>query len=93
VLYLFCSDGVARLCDALFYVSPMTVATFLILSRVLRLCVWHRTACLIPIAPQVVSLADSYVVEFSASAALITIIITICLVALLLVAAYKVFQK
>jgi len=93
VLYLFCSDGVARLCDMLFYVSPVTVCAFLVLSRVLKMCVWHRTACVIPIAPQVVSLADHYVLELPAPVALITIIVTVILVALLLVAAYKVFVK
>ena len=93
VLYLFCSDEAACACDTLFYVSPVTVVSFLILSRLLRMCVWHRTACVLPLIPQLISFVDRNVIEFPFSAASITIVTSIVLFATLLVAAYKTFIR
>lgn len=93
VLYLFCSEPIARLCDSLFYVSPVTVAMFLVLSKILRLCIWHRAACIVPIVPQMVSLADYYIVELPISLTAIINILIATLLTILLFSAYKVFFK
>ena len=93
LLYLFCSDEVACACDTLFYVSPVTVVSFLVLSRLLRMCVWHRTACVLPLIPQLLSFVDGNMIEFPFSAASITIVTSIVLFAALLVAAYKTFIR
>ena len=93
VLYLFCSDNIASFCDTMFYVSPISVVPMLIFSRLLRMCIWHRAACVLPIAPQALSIIDRYIVEFPWSAGVITIAISILLLSALLLCAYKVFIK
>lgn len=86
-------EPLSRACDMLFYVSPIVVAQFLVLSRVLHLCKWHRTACLLPLFPQAVSLLDYYVIELSEIAAEINAIVFLTMAVLLLAAAYNVFFK
>ena len=43
---------------------PSTIA-LLFLGRVLKLCVWFRTACILPIATRIESWVDSFVVTFT----------------------------
>lgn len=83
----------ARIFDTLFYVSPVTVCAFLVLSRLLRLCRWHKTACVLPLLPQVVSFIDYYIIELTEIAAQVNIILFGSMAILLLVAAYNVFMK
>lgn len=90
-LYTVGTEETARLCDTLFYVSPIVVAEFLVLSRLLRLCKWHRIACCVPLIPQVMSLIDYYIIEFSEIIVQVDIFIYMSSIILLLIAAYKVF--
>ena len=87
------SESVQEVFDRLFYTSPLVVATNLFHSRVLHLCKWHKTACLIPMLPQIVSFVDYYIIELTELEALITNLLTTTMVILLLVAAYNVFLK
>lgn len=93
ILYIFCSDTVAGICDSICYVSPISIIAFLILSKLLRMCIWHRTACVLPVVPQILSLVDRYVVEFPWSAGVITLIVSMASFLALLLCAYKVFIK
>lgn len=79
--------------DTLFYVSPVTVGAFLVLSKLLRLCKWHKTACILPLLPQVISFIDYYLVELTEVAAQVNIILFGSMAILLLIAAYNVFMK
>lgn len=88
---LFASEDVVRISDSLFYVSPVTILAFLILSRLLHLCVWHKTACILPLLPQVVSFIDYNIVELSIRAATLNIIVFGLIGVALLFAAYKTF--
>ena len=81
---------VRRISDTLLYVSPILIVTHLLYSRILHLCIWHRTACLLPLIPIAVSLAD-YFVNFGTYSAIIINIMFILMFGLLLMAAYKVF--
>lgn len=76
--------------DTILYISPILVVTHLLYSRILHLCIWHRTACLLPLVPMAVSLAD-YFIDFGSYSAIIIDIMFILIFGLLLVAAYKVF--
>ena len=89
----FLSYDAARIFDELFYVSPITVSAFLVLSRLLRLCKWHRTACILPLFPQFVSFVDYYIIELSEIAAQVNIMLFGSMAVLLLIAAYNVFMK
>lgn len=88
---LFASEDVVRISDSLFYVSPVTILAFLILSRLLHLCIWHKTACVLPLLPQVVSFIDYNIVELSIRAATLNIIVFGLIGVALLLAAYKTF--
>ena len=79
--------------DTLFYVSPVVVVEFLILSKILRLCSWHRTACVLPLIPQVTVILDYTFVSFSEHVAEYSIATFSIMCILLLVAAYNVFLK
>ncbi len=90
---LFAPDEVVWIVDTLFYASPVTVIAFLVLSRLLRLCKWHKIACVLPIIPQAVSFIDYYVVELTELIAQVNICVFGSMAILLLVAAYNVFFK
>ena len=91
IAYLVLPDWVSILCDHLFYVSITVVVYNLILSKMLRLCAWHRTACIVPVIPELVSIADQTIVNLSESALIINLGTIIFMTALLLISAYKVF--
>lgn len=77
--------------DMLFYVSPVVILSFLILSRALHLCVWHKMACSIPLIPQIVSFVDYYIISFEEIYVHVFNGTIIAMLVLLLIAAYKVF--
>lgn len=85
------TEGVEVTLDTLFYVSPVQVLCFLILSKVLRLCKWHRMACMLPLFPQIVSFVDYYIIELTELEGYVTNMTTIAMSVLLLVSAYNVF--
>lgn len=93
ILYLFCPEPIIMVLDTLFYVSPTTVLMMLVASKILKLCAWHRTACVLPVLPQVFVFTDHFIVELSTSAFYIVIITPVALAILLLIAAYHVFIK
>lgn len=51
--------------DTLLYVPPVAVVITLFLSRILKLCAWHKAACLIPSSSQVANFVDSNIVTFT----------------------------
>lgn len=93
VIYFFGSDTASSICDTLLYVSPITIASFLVLSSVLRLCKWHKTACVIPLIPNCISLFDYYIVELSEIYLYVELGIIGLMTMLLLISAYNVFLK
>lgn len=86
------SGGVTaqRIADVIFYVSPVFVVAHLIYSRILHLCVWHRTACLLPLIPTAMSVID-YFFPITTTGAILVNASFIIMFGLLLVSAYKVF--
>jgi len=92
-VYPFISENAMCSLDTLFYVSPCACAAFLVLSRSLKLCKWHRAACILPVTPQVSVLLDRTVVNFSNAAVKAHIFTTALMAVLLLIAAYNVFLK
>lgn len=93
VAYLFCSEPILVLLNTLSYVSPMVIIGFLIESKILKLCKWHKTACILPILPQILVFVDYYIIELTEIEAYIAIATPIALSILLLIAAYNVFVK
>lgn len=93
VLYLFLPESSLWILDTLFYTSPIVVVEFLIFSRVLKLCRWHRRACALPIIPQVFIFADYYIIDLTEVEFYIAVGTPILLGVLLIIAAYNVFFK
>ena len=91
--YLFVSDKAMSFLDTLLYVSPVVTTGNLIQSKILRLCKWHKTACLVPTLPQLNILFDSYVHKLSSSAVMAHLLLVIVMIVILLISAYKVFLK
>lgn len=84
------SPTAQRIADVVFYVSPVFIGALLIYSHILHLCVWHRTACLLPAIPMAVSIVDYFFPVTAAGAILINISFMV-MFGLLLVSAYKIF--
>lgn len=91
IAYPFISESTAVLLDSIFYISPMFMAGMLVLSKLLHLCRWHRTACLVPIISQVPVFIDDYIVSLSRIEAIISNSTVVVMAIILLVSAYKVF--
>ena len=89
--YSLASESILEVLDTMFYVSPVVVAAFLVESRILRLCRWHKTACVLPLLPQVSVFVDRYIYEFAQRDVYMLYLVIITMAVLLLVAAYKVF--
>ena len=92
-VYNIVPESVQMLLDTLFYVSPVTVVAFLLLSKLLHMCVWHKSACVLPLVPQAVSLTDYYIINLTVPEVWVANTLIVVMSAILLVAAYKVFFK
>ena len=99
-IYIICiavspllSENSKHILDLMFYVSPIIVFSHLVYSRILKLCKWHRMACLIPTFPLIVSLFDYYIVSLSSLGAYLTNGLIATMSTLLIICAYKVFFK
>ena len=68
-LFLICEFWIPELMvsiiDKLFYIQPTTIATLLMSSSLLKMCHWHKIACLIPGATQVADYIDSFFFQFT----------------------------
>ena len=93
ITYNYVSEEAQTMMDSLLYVSPICMAAFLVLSKILRMCRWHRAACVIPAIPMVASFVDSYVLSFSETFVYTFNYVVAGMCALLLISAYNVFIK
>lgn len=58
-------DDIVCLADGVMFSSPLATTAMLVLSRALKLCRWHKAACLIPSASQIEGVVDSYLFTFT----------------------------
>ena len=100
IVYIFCmvgyllfSDEVATLLDKLFYVSPISIIFSLCLSRTLKMCVWHRIECILPLLPTFLVFVDEFIMQFTVLYAYINVILISFLCIASLINAYFVFIK
>lgn len=61
----FLEDDLLCLADSVMTVTPVAVFGMLVASRLLKLCPWHKAACLLPTTSQVEGYIDSYVFTFT----------------------------
>ena len=91
-LYSFVGEKVMDYIDFGFYISPLVMVIFLVYSRILHLCRWHKITCIIPAIPQIVYIIDS-IFPFSQNEILLANILTLVMVVILLISAYNVFYR
>ncbi len=60
IIGCFSSEALVSLADGVMFSSPIATTGMLFLSKLLKLCRWHKAACLIPSASQVEGIIDSY---------------------------------
>lgn len=90
---MFVSENARYVFDTLFYVSPVVIAGLLVESKILKLCKWHKTACILPIIPQITVFVDYHIIDLTQFEAYMSIIVPVAMSTLLLIAAYHVFMK
>ena len=93
VLYLFATDDAIWIANLFLYISPVVVINNLINSRILKLCRWHKTTCILPLLPNASVAFDRYIYELPVSYATANVITILVLSGLLLIAAYNVFFR
>lgn len=89
--YRYCEDSTCTLLDLLFYTSPLTVLLLLILSKLLKMCFWHKIQCILPIPPLLIGYIDEYIYEYSKGTLLTYNSILLLIVLLSLVNGYRIF--
>lgn len=92
-VYPACSENVLSVLDTLFYVSPLVVGWFLVESRILRLCRWHKTACVLPLIPQIFVFVDYHIVRLTKTEFYVHYAMLVGMSILLLISAFNVFLK
>lgn len=60
-------EVVVGILDKIFYVSPALMGIMLCASKLLKLCHWHRIACVIPGITQLGDFVDSMLFQFTQS--------------------------
>lgn len=91
--YMYMPDFIIDILDLLLYISPLSIALLLILSRHLHLCIWHKLECLLPAVCMVPGLFDTLFVSLSEIATYINAILLSFVLLISLVNAYFVFVK
>lgn len=61
----FVPEAVTGATDATLPNSPLVTSVLLLLSRMLKLCRWHKVACLMPVSSQIESFIDGFVFTFT----------------------------
>lgn len=61
----FLPESILCLADSLMYSSPIATGGLLVASRLLKLCRWHKAACIIPSSSQIEGFVDSFMYTFS----------------------------
>ena len=91
--YMVLSEDACIMLDTLFYMSVLMVVFLVRLSYCVKLCIWHRIQCCLPLLPQPIIFIDNYVYCFGETAIVINVWLAIIIFDLSLINAYKVFIK
>lgn len=83
----------ATILSGCIFESPLLIALLILLSYSVKLCIWHRIQCLLPLVPQVADFVDTHIYEYGEALATLNFIVLLLLFILSLVNAYFVFIK
>ena len=93
VVYLLFNDTIATMADLLFYVSPVAVFFNLRMSKIFKMCKWHRLECLLPLLPIVIIFVNGFGFIIPDIAVYVNWSVNLIVFLLSLVNAYFVFIK
>lgn len=79
--------------DSLIFLSAIMVAFLIRLSYCVKLCIWHRLQCALPLLPQAIAQFDEYIYEFGEYVSVVNYTSTGIVFTLSLINAYFVFMK
>jgi len=65
VMNITASDMVVGWLDSFLTVTPVATASLLFASRLLKLCRWHKIACIIPTSSDIGTFVDSNIFQFT----------------------------
>jgi len=65
LLDMVTSDATIGWLDSLVTITPSTTACLLFFSRLLKLCRWHKVACIIPVTSDIETFIDSNILQFT----------------------------
>ena len=91
--YMVFSEDTCIMLDTLFYISFLTVAFLIRLSYCVKLCIWHRLQCCLPLIPQPIIFIDNNIYCFGQASVIINTWLAILLFILSLINAYFVFIR
>lgn len=86
-------DSQIHILDQLIFVSPLIVGLFFYLSYTLKFCNWYRFQCALPLIPQVIDYADTYLFDLGTYSIFAINNVTILLAVATLINAYFVFVR
>lgn len=89
---LFSYESISTI-DNLILLSAIMVAFLLRLSYCVKLCIWHRLQCALPLLPQAIAQIDEHLYEFGVYTSIINHATIAVVFILSLVNAYFVFMK
>lgn len=90
----FLSDGLFCIVDDLACVSPASMGVMLLASYLLKLCIWNKVACLLPMASRVTEYIDNYIITFTQTeVVVINTILGIAVLAFMVAAFRHIFCK
>lgn len=87
------TDAALNMVDSTIYLSAIMVLFLIRLSYCVKLCIWHRLQCALPLLPQLLAQIDKYVYKFGLYLATAECIAMCIIFTLSLINAYKVFIK
>ena len=91
--YLVLSEDACIMLDTLFYMSVIMVVFLIRLSYCVKLCIWHRLQCCLPLLPQPIIYIDNNIYCFGKMAIIINVWLAIIIFILSLINAYFVFIR
>ena len=91
MLFPIVPDGLSSFIDLFFCGTPSAVLVLLLLSRLLKLCAWHKIACLIPSSTKIEGYIDSYLFTFTQNELIVIHMVIGMLTTVFLILAFKRF--
>lgn len=91
VCYRYCDDETSMYMDLFFYTSPMMCLFMLFFSYALKMCIWHKIQCLLPIPILSTAVFDELFYEMSFYVANVTNATIIIVAVLSLFNGYRIF--